>query len=396
MKKFVFSLFVLLGMAGVVSAQDVTLSVDDVEALKGEEITATLNFSCPADIYTGMQIWLEFPFEYSVVEGTAVQGFNGLVDTKVMSDNRLKFSASSGSEFTSSKVNVTFTVGSDVELTDYEVKITGQLEGTDPEDENLSIVTPVSGTFKVKIVNAHSVVLDENATEAPAAAEGVNVTVNRTIKADEWSTICLPFAVSSEKMTSTFGEGVELADFIGCDATTDDEENVTAINVKFNTVDAIEANHPYIIKVKSELTKFEVEGVDIVVEEEPSVDKDEYRTGSGTKKDPYVCHYNSFVGTYVAETEVADQCLFLSENKFWYSTGNTKMKAFRGYFDLYDVLTAVEEAGSRMKMSFGDTTTGISNVKYQINGEYYNLNGLRVETPAKGVFIKDGKKVVVK
>ena len=149
--------------------------------------------------------------------------------------------------------------------------------------------------------------------------------------------------------------------------------------------------------MKDAISEFTVDGVDIEVEEEPSVDKDEYRTGSGTKKDPYVYHYNSFVGTYVADTEVPELALFLNDNKFYYSTGATKMKAFRGYFDFYDVLTEVENAEARISFVIDeDWMTGISDVKREDDSLYYNLKGMRVAKPGKGLYIVNGKKMVIK
>lgn len=47
---------------------------------------------------------------------------------------------------------------------------------------------------------------------------------------------------------------------------------------------------------------------------------------------------------------------------------------------------------------FDDETTGIANVnrKQQFSGEYYNLNGQKVAQPTKGLYIVNGKKVVIK
>ena len=186
--------------------------------------------------------------------------------------------------------------------------------------------------FQLEIVDAE--ILDENSTEAPVAASNVNVIMRRTISADKWNTICLPFAMSEAQVKSAFGDDVKLADFTGITSTYEDpdtEEKVIGIKVNFATVTAIAENHPYLIKVSSEISKFEVASVTINPAD-ASVDMNGYRTGSGTKKDPYVWHYNSFIGTYVAETEVPSGDLFISGNKFYYSKGTTKMKGFRGYF----------------------------------------------------------------
>ncbi len=191
---------------------------------------------------------------------------------------------------------------------------------------------------------------------------------------------------------AAFGDDVELADFTHCEATYDDNEDVTGLEVEFQDVDiagGMEANHPYIIKVSEAITEFTADGVDIEVEEAPSVDRDEY------KVKPKVFIYNSFVGTYVAQTAVPEECLFLSGNKFWYSTGVTQMKAFRAYFDFYDVLSDPEDSGARVAISIDDAPTGIVSVRRSEKSDnvYYDLSGRRVERPGKGFYIVNGKKI---
>jgi len=59
------------------------------------------------------------------------------------------------------------------------------------------------------------VVLDETSTTAPKASNGaVDVLVKRTIKANEWSTICLPFTMTETQVKTAFGDDVR----IGCEA----------------------------------------------------------------------------------------------------------------------------------------------------------------------------------
>ena len=278
----------------------------------------------------------------------------------------------------------------------YEVKVTKATFSQHVDGTVTDIMIP-DFTFNVTIGEPADtrVILDENAGETPAYQAGVNVRVRRTINAGEWSTIVLPFAMTEAQVKAAFGDDVELGDFTGCETTEDADENIVGIEVKFTDVTTIEANHPYIIKVSEPVTEFTVDGVDIEAEEEPSVDCD--RIGKGTKKDPYL--YNSFVGTYVAQTVVPEQSLFLSGNQFWYSTGATKMKAFHAYFDFYDVLTEVESAGSRMHMVFNDDTP--TEIRETMNYElrtmnYFDLQGRHVVKPAKGVYVQDGKKVVIK
>ena len=251
--------------------------------------------------------------------------------------------------------------------------------------------------------------LFETATEAPEAEEDVDVTVVRTIKGGEWGTICLPFAMSSEQVQAAFGENVQLADFTGCDVTYTDEteETVKSINVKFENVTAVEANHPYIIKVENDMTEINADGVDIEAEEEPSVDCDPYPYQVQVGKNKYETHYwyNSFIGNYVNDFLVPNQTLFLSGGKFYYSTGKTKMMAFRGYFDFYEMLpeAAASSANTRIALSIdGEEATAIQFVTTEpqhaerTNGTLYDLQGRRVSQPSKGLYISNGHKYIIK
>ena len=252
---------------------------------------------------------------------------------------------------------------------------------------------PCEFTIEVYEGNAR-VVLDENSTEAPEASDGVvDVRVKRTIAANQWSTICLPFAMTEAQVAEAFGNDVQLGDFGGYETAEDDDENIVGITVKFNTLaeNAIEANHPYIIKVSAPVTEFSVSSVEIDPEEEPTV-----AAVRRTKK-----QWSEMIGTYVAGTELEALTLFLSGNKFYYSAGLTKMKAYRAYFDFYDALTDVEEAYSGVKMSFNidGVTTDIDEIEnsQSSNSGCFDLSGRRVAKPTqRGVYVVGGHKVAVR
>ena len=55
-------------------------------------------------------------------------------------------------------------------------------------------------------------------------------------------------------------------------------------------------------------------------------------------------------------------------------------------------------AGARNGFAFGDDATGISNVNVNenVNGSVFDLQGRKVSTPGKGLYIVNGKKVVIK
>ena len=241
------------------------------------------------------------------------------------------------------------------------------------------------------------VLLSETSTTAPEAANGVDVRVKRTINANEWSTICLPFAMSATQVKAAFGDDVQLADFTSYDTVEDTGENVVGLTVNFNMVTAMEANHPYVIKVSNAISEFTADNVTIDPEEEPCVEYDNGLTG----KKRVV--WGSFTGTYVADCVIPyegdDVSLFLSGNKWWYATAQTKhMKGYRAYFWFTDLLPDV--SASRIQMAFNDETANVVELKDGRMEElksYYNLKGQRVEKPLKkGLYIRNGKKVIIK
>jgi hypothetical protein len=66
---------------------------------------------------------------------------------------------------------------------------------------------------------------------------------------------------------------------------------------------------------------------------------------------------------------------------------------------MLDVLTDVENAAARISFSFDNKPTGINSLTPSQKGEgsvYYNLNGQRVKTLRQGLYIRDGKKMVIK
>ena len=218
----------------------------------------------------------------------------------------------------------------------------------------------------------------------------VNVTVNRTIKANEWSTICLPFDMTAAQVTSAFGSDV-LLKRLSSWSFTGSADAAEGITMGFTTATTIEKNYPCLIKVTSNISSFDVNGVEIDPEDDPSSSGVGYKVGKKT-------YSASLYGTYIKKTTDPTD-MFLANNKFWYSDGSTVIKGFRAVFYFDDVVLDSYNGGgsAHVTMILDDEATGIGNVVYQMSDEtYYNLNGQRVTTPGKGLYIHNGKKVIIK
>lgn len=239
------------------------------------------------------------------------------------------------------------------------------------------------------------IIFDEMAETLPtyAAGEKSNVRVARTISAGQWSTIVLPFTLTKAKAEAAFGTDVQLAEFTGFEAEYADEEDVTpdAITIKFTTYamstkKGMTGGKLYIIKTSSDVTSFDADDVTLTASITDATAADEFDTAG------------KFTGSFVKTTVPADG-LFISNNQFFYSTGATNIKGFRGWFELGAVLDKETDFG--VKMAIDGIVTNISdlNIENTVEG-VYTIDGKKMNNDVtrlpKGVYLINGKKVAVK
>ncbi len=245
------------------------------------------------------------------------------------------------------------------------------VNGTLTDEQATTAYTEAVTKLGFTPAHIYDIALDEannhNAIKVKAANGGTgDVTLKRGITADKWSTIVLPFAMNATQVTTAFGSGVKVAELTSGDAS----------NLNFTTVTAIEANKPYAIKVASDFTTATISSVTIA-EATPTQTVGDWK----------------FVGTYTSKA-IPQGSYFFSNNKLYKAADDTNtINPFRAYF----TYTGVSSAPS-ITFSVDGETTGIKvidNGQWTIDN-YYNLNGQRVDTPTKGVYIVNGKKVVIK
>lgn len=400
---------ILLTFLTVVLAAHATdgVSVSEASASKGNAGTITIALDNDSYTFTAFSFKLTLPKGLSFVTETdsenkvhptftpgdryADHGLGSALSGQTatftcFSINSYPISGTSGTLLTVNiKADASLVVGTDVTATLSELTFTT----TDAQEVNFADLP-----FAVSITDP-TILLDENSTTMPEAAEGVDVRVKRTIKTGNLSTICLPFAMTGDQAKAAFGADAELADFAGYETIEDDDENTAGILVKFTALDiadGMEANHPYVIRIhtESDVKEFTAQNVDIDPEEDPTI-----ATVKRTKR-----QWSELIGTYVAGTELEATTIFLNGNKFWYSTGETKMKAYRAYFDFYDVLTDVEnkltsDANIRYVIEEATAISDIATEGTGVNEGWYTIDGLKLNgKPAqKGIYIKDGVKV---
>lgn len=262
-------------------------------------------------------------------------------------------------------------------FTDYQLTIKGLTAGS--KIEFSAAVASYNRFFldEVKVTKLHAV-LDETATEIPANADVTDVTLKRTFNANKWNPVCLPFALSAEQITALFGAESEVAEYMG------DEENDGNVTVKFRKkTDGMEANVPYLVYPLNNITEAEFSAVEVVATECPVV--------SGTVFDLVGNYTNQLKGSSV----ILKGDYIVSGGVFKQANGGNGIKAFRSYLRKKPTSNA-----KSLMMVFQNETSGIdsiiSNLSIEEDNCIYDLQGRRVKNPVKGLYIVNGRKVIIK
>ena len=396
MKKVLLTLLAFLTVGGAWAQK---LTVGEIVVAPGQQVTFPISFENGSDlIFRDFQMTILFPEGITVVgadKGDAL-GEKATADFNIVgNETRLVTVDLSGIP---AKDGVVWNVTIKADATLEEGTLSAQVIFAEAGTEG-AVTKYDFDNFNFDIVVSKLVTLDENSTTAPEAAENVNVIVKRSVKAEYWNTICLPFAMNEEQVKAAFGDGVKVAEFTGCDVVYDGK-TAKEIKVKFASLSTpiISANTPYIIKSDaiSYEEGFEVDGVSINPTATPEVVCDQ----SGR-------YYNSFVGTYVVINDLGSSklpYLFLANNTFYVAQGKTKLKAFRGYFDLYDLVDIDLSASAKFNIDVDGEATSIDGIGSQrITEGIYDLSGRKIQLEngdlnklQKGVYIIDGKKVTIK
>ncbi len=106
---------------------------------------------------------------------------------------------------------------------------------------------------------------------------------------------------------------------------------------------------------------------------------------------------NKLTASVSGATVAANSVYVVSGGKFCLYTG-TSIPAGKAYLDASEIPAGASEL--TLDLNSDSSTTGIESVesvqRELLNGDFYNLNGQRVAQPTKGLYIVNGKKVIIK
>lgn len=229
----------------------------------------------------------------------------------------------------------------------------------------------------VEYPNVKTFEYNENKANNIEAWEISDITLNRTLVANKWNTLCVPFAISEEEIKANFGEGTLV-------------EKLDAVNgntVNFADATSIEPGVPYLIKPTVAGTTYTFNGKDVIADA-PKAEGNADVTFQGIYSPTDITNNGTVKAAGVTE-----------DGKVLFVNPGSKTKAFRCFFTISDNASITP---AMLKVSIKGVETAINSIVMDnsnaTDNAIYNLQGQRVNgnSLAKGIYIKNGKKFAVK
>ena len=261
-----------------------------------------------------------------------------------------------------------------------------------------SVPSGLDGKNVIKNGTAETLTLsDGNGFYAPINFTATEVSYTRTFTngadgSNGWNTIVLPFDVTQVKQgdkvidwfhsSSDTGKHFWVKNFSSEDGTT----------VNFNYVEQMKANTPYIIAVPGNTWGANWDLTDKKITfygANANIEADALASVSG----------NSYKFAGTMQNKAVTDCYVMNTDGNAFEKTSTTVAPFRAYFSPQAMIPGQTAAASLHIGSEGNNPTGITEMTYdrqETKGAAYNLNGQRVAHPRKGLYIVDGKKVIMK
>ena len=225
----------------------------------------------------------------------------------------------------------------------------------------------------------------------------VNTVYFRDMTTLKWYTIMLPFDVETNIVKSVFGEGTKIMGYSGIHDYTLCFEEAT---------ETIEANVPYLIKPGNTESDYEFDGSTISYSEISESTTEFSALGANTSYNQYD---SEFVGTY-CNKQIPVYAYYLKSDKFYYMPSENTKKGWKAYGGVVMINASAVEGGSvaarpsanYFEINIDDMPTGIDAPTsvaigtQSLDGPIYTLSGQQVKNPGKGIYIRNGKKYLIK
>ena len=244
--------------------------------------------------------------------------------------------------------------------------------------KNDQVVWNYAAPSSIKIYVDYPVIdLAEESANNLKTLDNTYVKLNRTLVADKWNTLCVPFAISEEEIKANFGEGTLVEKF----------EAVNGNTVNFANATSIEAGVPYLIKPTVAGTTYTFNGKEVSAD------------APKTEGNADVTFQGIYSPTDITKNGTVKAAGVTEDGKVLFVNPGSKTKAFRCFFTISDNASITP---AMLKISIKGVETAISSIVMDnsnaTDNAVYNLQGQRVNgnSLTKGIYIKNGKKFAVK
>ena len=229
----------------------------------------------------------------------------------------------------------------------------------------------------VEYPNVKTFEYNENEANNIEAWEISDITLYRTLVANKWNTLCVPFAISEEEIKANFGEGTLVEKF----------EAVNGNTVNFANATSIEAGVPYLIKPTVASTTYTFNGKEVSAD------------APKTEGNADVTFQGIYSPTDITNDGTVKAAGVTEDGKVLFVNAGSQTKAFRCFFTISDNASITP---AMLKVSIKGVETAINSIVMDnsnaTDNAIYNLQGQRVNgnSLTKGIYIKNGKKFAVK
>jgi|GEM_PF-1979568 hypothetical protein len=276
--------------------------------------------------------------------------------------------------------------------------------------------------FKLFYCGKNEIYLNEEGTEESFQADNINypypcrLNYRRAFTLGKWNAIVLPISLSGSQVRAAFGEDAQLSKLVGVDPARKSQILFKTVNLGTSGIEAgecyvirptkgpsVKMNDPYTFNNNNNDWRiygplYQIEGVTKKAGSPTKVQK-EYTTTKGTL---------IFDGYYYQTSTTKD------ENVYYVNGGNMYYDN-KGGFTIYATRwTLKDKANPGAKYTFnidginesvtaiqninadGNTDIATSNTVYNLNGQVVRTNATSLEGLAKGIYIVNGKKYIVR
>ena len=223
----------------------------------------------------------------------------------------------------------------------------------------------------------------------------------------KWYTIMLPFDVDETTVTNVFSKKTPESQEIK-ETRIMGYSGIHDYTLCFEeATDKIEADTPYLIKPGETKSEYEFDGR-IISYSEPSESTTEFSAlGANTSYNQYS---SEFVGTYCNQ-QIPVYAYYLKNDLFYYMPKENTQKGWKAYGGVVIIDEGISASGSAAArpsstyfeintdtdMPTGiDSPTSIAIGSQSLDGPIYTLSGQQVRNPGKGIYIRNGKKFIIK